>query len=108
MIGNSITYPEATHNQSLPIVTMVSMLGLQDHWCIWFFGAGPYQLLPMLTILSHAVIGELGALEAASTKHYQHLPTHGSGQDLWPMCLYQAPPPGNNNRYYILLELYVW
>ena len=74
MIGKVFLYPEATHNQSLPIVTMVSMLGLQDHWCIWFFGPDPYQSLPMLTILSHAVIGDSGTLETRSTKHYQRLP----------------------------------
>jgi len=76
MIGNSVLEPTATHNQTLPTITVMSLLGLQDHWCFWSFGHDPYQLLPMLTILSHAVIGELGALEAASTNHYQHLPTY--------------------------------
>ena len=74
MIGNMLREPEAAHNQTLPTVTTVNTLAEQDHWCIWFFGPGPYQSLPMLTILSHAVIGELGALVAASTKHYQRLP----------------------------------
>ena len=76
MIGKVFLYPEATHNQTLPKVTTVNTLAEQDHWCIWFFGAGPYQSLPMLTTLSHAVIGDSGTLETASTKHYQHLPKH--------------------------------
>ena len=76
MIGNSIAYPEATHNQTLPTVTVMSLLAMQDHWCIWSFGHDPYQLLPIVTTSPHAVIGELGTLETASTKHYQHLPTY--------------------------------
>ena len=60
MIGNSILEPEATHNQTLPTVTWVLTLAEQPTWCFWCFGAGTYQSLPMLTILSHAVIGDLG------------------------------------------------
>ena len=74
MIGNMLLEPEATHNQTLPNNTFYPLLGLQDHWCFWSFGAGPYQLLPMLTTLSHAVIGDSGTLETASTKHYLSLP----------------------------------
>ena len=51
MIGNSVLEPEATHNQTLPTITVMSMLGLQLHWCIWWFGAGPYQLLPIFTMV---------------------------------------------------------
>ena len=74
MVGNSISYPDTAHNQSLPKVTRVSLLAAQDHWCFWFFGADPYQLLPIVTTSPHAVIGELGALETASTNHYHRLP----------------------------------
>ena len=74
MIGNSIAYPEAAHNQTLPTVTTVNTLAEQDHWCIWFFGARAYQLLPIVTGSPHAVIGDSGALVAASTKHYLSLP----------------------------------
>lgn len=75
MIGNSVLEQAATHNQTLPTITVMSMLAAQDHWCIWFFGPDPYQLLPMLTILSHAVIGDSGTLETRSTNHYHCLPT---------------------------------
>ena len=74
MIGNSITYLVYAHNQTLPIITRVNTLAEQPTWCFWSFGAGAYQLLPMLTILSHAVIGDSGTLETRSTKHYLSLP----------------------------------
>ena len=74
MIGNTVLYLVYAHNQTLPIITVMSLLGLQDHWCIWSFGHDPYQLLPIVTTSPHAVIGELGTLETASTKHYQRLP----------------------------------
>ena len=76
MIGNTVLYPVYAHNQTLPIITVMSLLGLQDHWCFWSFGHDPYQLLPIVTTLSHAVIGELGALETRSTNHYHRLPTY--------------------------------
>ncbi len=50
MIGNSVLEPEATHNQTLPIVTMVTFarparpLVFLVLWC---------RPLPMLTILYH-------------------------------------------------------
>ena len=50
MIGNSVLEPAATHNQTLPTITFESLLGLQDHWCFWSFGAGPYQCLPIFTM----------------------------------------------------------
>jgi len=74
MIGNSVLEQAATHNQTLPTITVMSLLGLQDHWCFWSFGHDPYQLLPIVTTSPHAVIGDSGALVAASTKHYQRLP----------------------------------
>ena len=60
MIGNSITYPDTAHNQSLPIVTRMDMLAAQHHWCFWCFGVMAYQSLPIVTTSPHAVIGELG------------------------------------------------
>ena len=32
MIGNSVLEPEATHNQTLPTVTMMSLLAMLPHW----------------------------------------------------------------------------
>ena len=49
MIGNSIAYPEATHNQTLPTVTMMSLLAMLPHWWIWSFGLAAYQCLPFFT-----------------------------------------------------------
>ena len=51
MIGNMLLEPEATHNQNLPNSTFYPLLGLQDHWCFWSLGAGPYQLLPIFTMV---------------------------------------------------------
>ena len=79
MVGNSIAYPDTAHNQSLPIATSVDLLAAQHHWFFWCFGPGAYQLLPIVTTSPHAVIGELGALETRSTKHYHCLPTEQSG-----------------------------
>ena len=76
MIGNMLREPAATHNHFLPTITVMSLLDLQDHWCFWSFGHDPYQLLPIVTTSPHAVIGDSGASETASTKHYQHLPTY--------------------------------
>ena len=74
MIGKVFLYLVYAHNQTLPNNTRVDMLAAQHHWCIWFFGAGPYQLLPIVTTSPHAVIGDSGTLETASTKHYLSLP----------------------------------
>ena len=60
MIGNTVLYLVYAHNHFLPNSTFPPMLGPQLHWCIWSFGAGAYQLLPIITILSHAVIGVFG------------------------------------------------
>ena len=49
MIGNTVLYPVYAHNQTLPIITVMSLLGLQDHWCFWCFGLAAYQLLPFFT-----------------------------------------------------------
>ena len=46
-------------------------------------------------------IGQLGLV-------YQRLPLCRSGPDPAADHLYQAPPPGNKDRYYVGLELYVW
>jgi len=46
-------------------------------------------------------IGRLGLV-------YQRLPLCRSGSTPAVCGLYQAPPPGDNNGYYMLLELYVW
>ena len=51
MIGNSVLEQAATHNHFLPIITQESLLGLQDHWCFWSFGARVYQLLPIFTMV---------------------------------------------------------
>ena len=32
MIGNSVSVPAATHNQTLPTVTMMSLLAMLPHW----------------------------------------------------------------------------
>ena len=74
MVGKGISYPAATHNQSLPRVTRVDLLAMRHHWFFWFFGVMAYQSLPIVTTSPHAVIGELGALETASTNHYHRLP----------------------------------
>ena len=49
MIGNSVLEPEATHNQTLPTVTMMSLLAMLPHWWIWSFGRHHYQCLPFFT-----------------------------------------------------------
>ena len=49
MIGNTVLYLVYAHNQTLPIITVMSLLGLQDHWCIWSFGEAHYQSLPFFT-----------------------------------------------------------
>ena len=46
-------------------------------------------------------IGDLGLV-------YQRLPFGRSGSNPAADHLYQAPPPGNKDRYYVGLELYVW
>ena len=51
MIGNMLLEPEATHNQTLPTITFESLLGLQDHWCFWWFGPAAYQCLPIFTMV---------------------------------------------------------
>ena len=51
MIGNMLREPEAAHNQTLPNSTFSSLLGLQDHWCFWWFGPAAYQLLPIFTMV---------------------------------------------------------
>ena len=51
MIGNMLLEPEAAHNQTLPNSTFYPLLGLQEHWCFWSLGAGPYQLLPIFTMV---------------------------------------------------------
>jgi hypothetical protein len=109
MIGNSIAYPEATHNHFLPNNTFYPMLAMLPHWFFWCFGAGAYQSLPIVTTSPHAVIGELGALETASTNHYQRLPTEQSGQDLWPNSLYHLWSPlggiTHSDDDYVLCDL---
>ena len=49
MIGNTVLYLVYAHNQTLPIITVMSLLGLQDHWCFWCFGPAAYQSLPFFT-----------------------------------------------------------
>ena len=51
MIGNMLLEPEATHNQTLPNNTFYPLLGLQEHWCFWWFGQAAYQLLPIFTMV---------------------------------------------------------
>jgi len=76
MVGNSIARPTTAHNQSLPSVTSVDLLAMRHRWFFWCFGAGAYQSLPIVTTRPHAVIGDSGTLETASTNHYHRLPMH--------------------------------
>ena len=112
MIGNSIAYPEATHNQFLPNNTFYPMLAMLPHWFFWCFGAGAYQSLPIVTTSPHAVIGELGALETRSTNHYQHLPTYWSGTDPGLVCLYHLWSPlggiTHSGLDYVLCDLIMY
>ena len=49
MIGKVFLYLVYAHNQTLPNNTFYPLLGLQEHWCFWWFGPAAYQLLPIFT-----------------------------------------------------------
>jgi len=48
-VGKIWLWVAAGSKTLLPIITVMSLLGLQDHWCIWSFGEAHYQSLPFFT-----------------------------------------------------------